>query len=79
LTAIEDFVSDKEGLLMWGFVPAVFGLGVLFERSAPWAQRLAAYLEPYHMNPLLERLERNRIDCYLSVIAWQDRHHALQT
>jgi hypothetical protein len=73
LTAIEEFVKGKESQLAWAFIPAVFGLGVLFDKGAPWAENLAALLYPYHMNPLLERLERNRLECYLSVISWQDR------
>lgn len=73
LTAVEDFVKGKEDRLAWAFIPAVFGLGVLFDKTAPWAQGLTALLIPYHMNPLLERLEKNRIECYLSVISWQDR------
>jgi hypothetical protein len=76
LTAIEDFVRGREHELSWGFVPAVFGLGVLFSTSAPWAELLTHLLLPYHDNPLLERLERNRLDCYLSVIAWQDRERS---
>ena len=26
-------------------------------------------------NPLLARLERNRLECYLKVIEWQDRYY----
>jgi hypothetical protein len=73
LTAIEDFVVGREDRLKWACIPAVFGLGVLFDRSAPWAENLEALLFPYHMNPLLQRLEQNRLECYLSVISWQDR------
>jgi hypothetical protein len=76
LTAIEDFVSGKEDDLSWGFVPAVFGLGILFSTRAPWAEQLTGLLLPYHNNPLIERLERNRLECYLAVIALQDRHAA---
>lgn len=76
LTAIEDFVEGKEEHLVWACVPAVFGLGVLFERTAPWADALGALLAPFHMNPLLARMEENRLACYLTVIEWQDRAHA---
>jgi hypothetical protein len=76
LTAIEDFVLGKETSLAWGQIPAVFGLGVLFEKEAPWAPEMAAHLLPYHLNPLLERLERNRLECYLRVIALQDSRRA---
>ncbi|MBD3160979.1 MAG: class I SAM-dependent methyltransferase [Candidatus Eisenbacteria bacterium] len=73
LTAIEDFLVGKEEELGWICVPAVFGLGALFSLQAPWLREMAAHLLPYHQNPLLERLERNRLECYLNVIAWQDR------
>jgi hypothetical protein len=76
LSAIEDFVPGKEGSLLWAAIPAVFGLGVLFERNAPWSETVQAFLLPYHENPLLARLEQNRLECYLRVIEWQDRHHA---
>lgn len=75
LTAIEDFVKGKEQRLGWAQIPAVFGLGILFDRQAPWAGDLARFLMPYHMNPLLARLERNRLECYLKVVALQDRPH----
>lgn len=76
LTAIEDFTADKEDQFLWAMVPAVFGLGVLFDATAPWADSLIAHLLPYHQNPLLARLEANRLACYLRVIEWQDKTHA---
>ena len=75
LTAIEDFTAGKEDRLLWAMVPAVFGLGVLFDAGAPWAEALIAHLLPYHQNPVLARLEANRLACYLRVIDWQDRTH----
>jgi len=72
LTAIEDFVQGKDDLC-WAVIPAVFGLGILFDHKAPWADELAQLLLPYHMNPLIARLERNRLDCYLGVLARQDQ------
>jgi hypothetical protein len=71
LTAIEDFVAGKEDRLSWACIPAVFGLGVLFEKTAPWATLLARFLLPYHMNPLLERLEMNRLASSLGSAARQ--------
>ncbi len=75
LTAVEDFVEGKEPDLVWACVPAVFGLGVLFDSRAPWTEAVKRFLLPYHMNPLLERLERNRLECYLRVVAMQDEAH----
>ena len=42
-------------------VPAFFGLGVVWRREAPWASELARTLDPFDGNPVLERLETNRV------------------
>jgi hypothetical protein len=60
LTAIEDFVRGREGLRL-ATVPAFFGMGVLWHRDAPWADAVAEVIEPFDRNPLLERLEANRV------------------
>lgn len=72
LTAIEDFIEGKEERLLWARIPAVFGLGILFDRDAPWTQELASFLLPYHDHPLLATLEQNRLANYLRVIELQD-------
>ena len=51
----------------------MFGLGVLFDMDAPFAEALAARLQPFHQNRLLQSLERNRLANYLTVLDWQDR------
>jgi hypothetical protein len=81
LTAIEDFrdaTGTAERPLAWAYVPAVFGLGILFDSTAPWAADVAQLVLPYHDNRLLASLERNRLANYLAVIDWQDRHAALE-
>ena len=60
LTAIEDFVENRAGLRL-AVVPAFFGLGVIWHRDAPWAAAVAEILDPWDRNPLLERLEANRV------------------
>jgi hypothetical protein len=60
LTAVEDFVAERARLRL-AVVPAFFGLGVLWSRDAPWTDALAAVLAPWDRNPLLARLERNRV------------------
>jgi hypothetical protein len=42
-------------------VPAFFGVGVVWHRDAPWAGAVAEIVEPWDRNPLLERLEANRV------------------
>ena len=60
LTAVEDFVAARDGLRL-AVVPAFFGLGVVWDRDAPWAGAVSAVLEPWAGSPLLARLEANRV------------------
>ena len=60
LTAVEDFLSGREGLRL-AVVPAFFGLGVAWREDAPWADAVARIVEPWDRNPLLERLEASRV------------------
>ena len=60
LTAVEDFVAAREGLRL-AVVPAFFGFGAVWPTSAPWAGAVAEILDPWDRNPLLERLEANRV------------------
>jgi hypothetical protein len=79
LTAIEDFLDDsrsEERPIAWAYIPAVFGLGILFDSNAPWAPDVAQLIHPYHDNKLLASLEVNRLRNYLAVIEWQDRQAA---
>lgn len=76
LTAIEDYLAiadSDQRPLYYVHVPAVFGLGIIFDAKAPWSGALAEFLLPYHANPLIARLEENRLRNYLEVIDWQDR------
>lgn len=75
LTAIEDFMAGilKAGSeLRYLEVPAVFGLGILFDPKARWSSSLSQCLQPYHRNKLLMSLENNRLRNYLRVIELQD-------
>ncbi|KWV91678.1 class I SAM-dependent methyltransferase [Erythrobacter sp. YT30] len=76
LTAVEDFLKEadcEERPLYYVHVPAVLGLGIIFDASAEWSEALAQFLLPYHANPLIARIEENRLRNYLEVIEWQDR------
>ena len=77
LTAIEDFLGSRPHLAFVR-VPCIFGLGVLFSSSAPYADALRSTLAPYDDNPLLERLEHNRLTLYLRVLQLQDDLVAVQ-
>ena len=75
LTAVEDFVAETRDAgrdIAFAFIPAVFGLGVVFDTSAPWSGSLAQALMPHHHSRLLQTLEENRLRNYLRVIEFQD-------
>jgi hypothetical protein len=76
LTAVEDFMAEASSdsrNFAFANVPAVFGMGVLFDASAEWADSVAELVLPYHDNQLIASLEVNRLRNYLTVIEWQDR------
>jgi hypothetical protein len=60
LTAIEDFVSGRERVRLV-VVPAFFGFGAAWPTDAPWADSLAAVLDPWDGNELLAGLEASRV------------------
>ena len=60
LTAIEEFVASRERLRLV-VVPVFFGFGVVWHEDAPYAGELARILDPFDRNPILERLEANRV------------------
>jgi hypothetical protein len=60
LTAIEDFLSERDGLRL-AVVPAYFGFGIVWREDAPWADAVAETVALWDRNPLLERLEENRV------------------
>jgi hypothetical protein len=59
-TALEDFL-DRRGDLRCAMLPPFFGLAVVWHPDAPWAQALAEFVAPWDRNPVLERLEANRV------------------
>jgi hypothetical protein len=60
LTALEDFIAGRDDLRL-AVIPAFFGFGVLWPKDAPWAGEVAAIVEPWDRNPVLARLEAERI------------------
>ena len=71
-TAIEDFLAHRPDL-RFEVIPVVLGLGIIYSRTAPWVDRLTELLRPFTSSPLLEMLERNRLELYLKIIELQDR------
>ena len=77
LTAIEDFIAQttsQDRTINLATVPAIFGLGVLYDKSALWSDDITEILAPLHNNKLIAKLEENRLRNYLAVIEWQDRY-----
>ncbi len=70
LTAVEDFLAEYSGLA-YAEVPAVFGLGVIYAKSAPYAERVGELLRPWNESHLLERLEQNRVRLYARILEMQ--------
>jgi hypothetical protein len=60
LTAIEDFVAARDDVRL-AVVPAFFGFGVAWHTGGEAAAELERILAPWDRNPLLERLEANRV------------------
>jgi hypothetical protein len=73
LKAVEDFVEARGNSIRMSLVPGVFGLGVLYSSSAPWADAVQRQLDPFDRSPLLAKMERNRLENYLRVIELQDQ------
>jgi hypothetical protein len=67
LTAIEDFVAGRENV-RFAIIPAFFGLGILWDTAAGYAEALEEVVGPWDRNPVLARLEANRV---LHLAAWQ--------
>jgi hypothetical protein len=60
LTAIEDFAASQPGLRV-AVMPMFFGFGLAWHEQAPWAGAVAALVERWDRNPILTRLEANRV------------------
>jgi hypothetical protein len=66
LTAVEDHLRGRDDIRL-AIVPAFFGLAVLWHEGAPWAEAVAAAIAPWDRNPVIARLEANRV----RHLAWQ--------
>lgn len=78
LTAIEDFIEGRENIRL-ATTPIFFGFGVLYREDAPWAGAVTEILKPYVGNPILERLETNRVTHLLKRQAYLRELRVLQS
>jgi hypothetical protein len=60
LTALEDFVAERDDVRL-ALVPAFFGLGVVWPATASWADGVGEIVGRWDRDPLLARLEANRV------------------
>ena len=60
LTAAEDFVAAHQRLAL-AIVPAFYGLGVIWDVGGPHAQAISELLSTWDRDPLLQRMEDNRV------------------
>ena len=60
LTAIEDFVAEQDRLQLV-VVPAFFGFGAVWHVDASWSDAVSQLLAPWDRNPIVARLEANRV------------------
>jgi hypothetical protein len=78
LTALEDFVRIRKCFEL-RIVPGFTGLAILFLGSAPHADRLREHLEPWDDNPMLSRLEEDRLRLLILAREAEDRLRAQRT
>jgi SAM-dependent methyltransferase len=76
-TAIEDFLVEHPEF-RFEFVPGFFGLGIVYSREAPWADRVAELLQPFADNILLARMERNRSRLVSRVLEFEHQGDAVR-
>jgi methyltransferase family protein len=60
LTAVEDFVAAREWMVL-AVIPVFFGVGIAWHREAPWAEAVERLARDWDRNPVLERIEANRV------------------
>jgi hypothetical protein len=72
LCAVKDFLALHSKEYMFYNIPAVFGLGILVPKSHKYHSEINNIVSIYADNPLLKKLEENRLNNYLRVIELQD-------
>ncbi|MGS2720418.1 class I SAM-dependent methyltransferase [Paraglaciecola aestuariivivens] len=72
MCAVNDFLAQHSDAYSFYNIPAVFGLGILVPKSHKFHNEIHSIVLPYVDNPLLKKLEENRLDNYLKVIELQD-------
>lgn len=76
LTAVEDFVEARDGLRL-AVVPAFFGLGILWQKRAAWADAVARIVDPWDRSPILARLEAARVAYIIDQFRYHEQRRLL--
>lgn len=79
LTAVEDFIASTTTSYYWIFIPAFLGLGILVHADHPLAAQIVRFYQPYHNNPFIAKMEKDRFDNYLVGVMWHHDFAALAT
>lgn len=77
LTAVEDFLKTEDRYTLFT-IDAIFGYGFLVRKDLPNFAAIADYLTAYTDNFLLSKLERNRLDLFLGLIATEEKFDEAQ-
>jgi hypothetical protein len=78
LTAVEDFVAGRDDV-RFARVPQFFGLGVIWPLQASYADRVAAFLDPFDSHPMLVRAEEKRVEHLVSEFRHLQQIDAMRT
>ncbi len=76
LTAVESF-AERHPELRLAVIPAFFGLGVLWPKDADWSGAVEDLVGPWDRNPVLERLEHQRVERIVDRDRLRRRNEAL--
>lgn len=78
LTAIEDFLAGRPELEL-AILPMFFGLGICWPKAAPFAEDLRSLTAPMNRNPVLTRLEWNRVNLLADGYVARSESHDART
>src|SRR5262245_55626806 len=78
LTAVEDFIEGRDELRL-AVVPAVFGLGLVWSERADWAEAVARIVEPWDRNPIIARLETDRLAAIVDEVRFERQRELLRS
>lgn len=73
LTAVEDFLQATPNNYYWFHLPMLLGLGILVNEAHPFAKQMVEFYQPYHDNPVMALVEKDRISQYLANVVMGEK------